>query len=145
MAYSSDADLIKIRPNILDFGYDNYDDQHTEAKRQIDRDIEAGWYYSEAAIRGYSPTITRFDPTLISDASQLLILSCYKTLSLIYEFLAKDLPEDGLSTMRDYYEKKYKEELAAVIGYGITYDWEDDGIDDSDLSTPTPPRRLHRC
>ena len=42
--YSTDDDLVKIRPNILDLGVPEWIDQHKEAFSIINRALVARWY-----------------------------------------------------------------------------------------------------
>lgn len=60
-------------------------------------------------------------------------LACYKTLYLIYRFLANDQAEVGsFEKQRDYFDSLYKEEFEKVLNRGVPYDWDESGAIDSD-------------
>ena len=145
--YSVDADLQKRRPNILGLGVSSWPDQHTEAFDYINRDLDTGWYRNAATSRGVDYHVAKFAPSLILDVdSQLKDLGVYKTLELIYEFLAKDSVQDEFSSLSKNYMKKYEVELKRVISRGIDYDWDGSGLIESDEAyTPAPSRRLTRA
>jgi hypothetical protein len=143
--YSNDLDLVKIRSNIMNHNVDDWTEKHTEAKSDIDRAIEKRWYPDAAADQGVDYTETVFDADLL-DPDQLTRLSSYKALELIYQFLMKDTPEeDGYSRQMKHFKEKYDEELQALMSYGITYDWGDDGTFDDDDRLTTQRRRIHRA
>ncbi len=125
--YSTDLDLVDIRPNILQLGISDWTTKHTEAKRQIDRLVESRWYQSEAAEYGVNPESVPYDSDLLS-ATQVKRLSCFKTLELIYESLMKDTPEeDGFSRQMKHFHERFNDELQTLLSLGIEYDWDDDG------------------
>lgn len=142
--YSTDDDLVKIRPNILDLGQASWEDQHLQAFDLINRTLISRWYKLQAAEMGVDWYLTEFDPDLV-DATQLVRLSCYKTLELAYEYLMKDTPDsDGFERHRALYAKKYSQELAELLALGINYDWDADDEIDTDEKYVTSPRRLYR-
>jgi len=142
--YSTDADLLKIRPNILNLGMPTWEDLHIEAFDIINRTLIARWYKEIAAEHGVDWWLTEFDPDYV-DATQLVRLSCYKVLELAYMQLMKDSPEsDGFERHRDYFEKKYSQELKEVLAIGINYDWDADDEIDTDEKYETSPRRIWR-
>jgi hypothetical protein len=126
--YASDLDLVKIRPNILNLGVKNWDDQHAEATRQINRVLEKRWYYERAADHGIDPTTTPFDQTKV-DGEQVKNLACYKALELVYLYLMKDAPSpDGFEREYKIFRDLYKEELSDLVTIGINYDWDEDDL-----------------
>lgn len=145
MAYSTDADLLKIRPNILSLGVDAWADQHTEADAILTRSLEL-WYKQEAAKRCVSTdeldtdyTEIEFDADKLLNAStQLKRLSCYKTLELAYLYLMQDgeAVGEGYNAQRKLFADMYEREWKAVVDAGIDYDWDDDGSIDYTESTP---------
>lgn len=127
MAYSTDGDLQKIRSTIMSLGVDDWSDFHDAAKTAIDRDLEVKWYRQASVNMGYDWRFTPFDPSLLLNAaSQLLDLSCFKTLFLIYRYLAQDttVEQDAYGQQRSYWERQYEMELGRVIERGIDYDWD---------------------
>lgn len=142
--YCTDNDLLKIRPNILELGVSSWEDQREIAYTTINRVIRARWYQSAAVAMGYDPLVTAFDPTRVQD-NDLNDLECYKTLELAYMYLAKDQPEqDGFERLSDKYARKYGQELEAILGMGLSYDWSGDGEFEYDETYITSPRRISR-
>ena len=143
--YSTNDDLIKIRPNILDLGVGNWEEQHVEAFAIINRALISRWYKVVAGEHGVDWWLTEFDPDLV-DSSQLLRLSCYKTLELAYTYLMKDGPDpDGFERNAKNFGKKYGQELKEVLGIGITYDWDADDEYDTEEKYEPAPRRNYRA
>lgn len=143
--YSTDDDLVKIRPNILDLGIGDWEEQHMEAFEIINRVLISRWYKIIAGEHGVDWWLTEFDPDLV-DSSQLLRLSCYKTLELIYTYLMKDGPDpDGFERNSKNFGKKYNEELKEVLSIGITYDWDADDEFDTEEKYEPAPRRIYRA
>ena len=145
VVYSTDDDLIKIRPNILDLGVPEWIDQHKEAFKIINRAIIARWYKSVAAENEVDWTTTEFDADLV-DISQVLRLACYKTLELAYIYLTQDSPNPGgFERENEAFARRYNSELNEVLAIGLSYDWDqDDEFDDSE-KYQQPIRRLKRC
>lgn len=126
MAYSTDDDLIKVQKDILSIaGTDNaWDDQHDEAELQINRDIEMNWFVAAANVNGSD---AKFDAALIEPTEQLLRLSVYKTLELIYLFVSQSKKDDPFIAKMELFKAKYDKELIDVITKGVEYDWSGDG------------------
>lgn len=144
MAYSIDADMLKIRPNILSLGVDAWTDQHTEADALINRDLES-WYKKEAVKRGsddfdFSDDVEiEFDADKLLNAdTQLTRLACYKTLELAYLYLMQDgeAAGEGYNAQRKLFAEMYEQEWRAAQNAGIDYDWDDDGDIDYTESRP---------
>lgn len=151
MAYSTDADLIKIRPNILGLGVSSWEsepnDKHTEAYSLINRALIYKWYKTVAYSMGVDDwRATEFDPDLI-DQNQVNLLSCYKTLELIYLYLMKDSPEpDGFEREMKIFRGLYNDEFKELLAIGINYDWDGDETIESPDEKYIPSRReLVRC
>lgn len=125
--YCTDDDLVKIRPNILDFGVEDLDDQMEEATKVINRQIEAGWYRGVAEDYVINWRETAFDQDkLLNAASQLTRAGSYKSLELIYMFLMKDTPEaDGFDRERKLFKSLFDEEIKSVLAVGLDYDWDE--------------------
>jgi hypothetical protein len=134
MAYSTDSDLLKIRSTIMSLGVDDWSDFHNLAKTAIDKDLEAKWYRTAALAAGYDWKYTPFDADLLlNSATQLKDLSCYKTLFLIYRYLAQDttIDRDAYGQQRTYWAMVYDEELKSVIDRGLDYDWDESATIDT--------------
>lgn len=142
--YSNDEDLQRIRPNILQFGVADWTDQHEEAFRQINRALISRWYRQAVADRNIDYRETEFDPDNV-DISQVLRLSCYKTLELAYLYLMKDAPDpDAFERQMKLFQKLYFNELDEVLAIGINYDWDEDNSIASDEKYDVPNRTLLR-
>ena len=129
MAYSIDADLVKIKSNILDLGVSSWSDQQTEAEAIIDRTLENKWYKIVAGDYNVDYRETAFNKDLLLDAeTQLTRLSCYKTFELAYLYLQKDTEQpDGFERQRQVFAALYLEELEHVLSLGLNYDWDGSG------------------
>lgn len=127
--YCTEDDLIKIRPNIMGLGVDDWSDQIEEAGNIIDRAIETFWYRRIAEENDINWRETTFDRNLLLSAStQLTRLGSYKTLERCYMFLAKDSKEpDAFERQRELFKKMYDDELSDVLDAGVDYDWDESG------------------
>ena len=147
MAYSEDSDLIEIRPDILDLGVSGWDAKHNEAQLIIDRAIDRKWYRSIALDNNLDYRDVPYDGDNLSDGGvQLLRLSCYKTLELIYLFVQKNTEKgDGFERQRKIFKDLYTEEFNDVINSGIDYDWDRSGEVSIDEQMQTKKRRARRA
>jgi len=145
--YSTDADLLLIRSNILSLGVSEWGDKHTEAKEFIDRSIAAKWYRTVAADNNVDYLEVPFDgDNLLNEGSQLKRLSCYKALQLIYIDLMKELPEqDGFERHSNKFESLYNKELSEVLSYGLDYDWNLSGAITTSERDQPKKRRLRKA
>ena len=143
--YSVDADLVKIRPNILGFGIESWKDQHIEATSYINRILESRWYKEVASNNNVDWRVTAFDSDKV-DASQVKQVACYKTLELVYLYLMKDSPDaDGFEREMKIFQKLYATEIDLVLSLGVNYDWDDDDTIQQDERLQPRFRRLVRA
>ena len=145
--YATDADLVAKRPNVLQLDPDHstWDFKHTEATEEINHDIELEWYRDNAYARGVDPSTNPFDADLLQNVTRLKNLAVYKTLELIYEYVAKDISDCPYDKERDYFAKKYSVEFKRVMAMGLDYDWnEDSTLDDGEKLNKASPRTLER-
>lgn len=143
--YSTDSDLVQVAPKILDYNVSDWTFMHTRSKEIIDRILEQKWYRPESTHRGLLYEDTPFDADLL-DASQLVWLSCYKALELIYQYLMKPGPtEDFFERQSKYFADRFTTELNQLLGLGITYDWDQDDEYDEDERIQPQRRRLGRA
>jgi hypothetical protein len=142
--YSTDDDIVKIRPNILSLGVSDWEEHHQKAFTTINRTLISRWYRGVAEEYDVDWRETEFDPEKV-DTDQLLDLACYKTLEYCYMHLMKDAPDpDGFERLMEKFRKLYNEELREILALGINYDWdEDDTIASSEKYQPSQ-RRLVR-
>ena len=143
--YCEDADLINIRPNILELGVASWDTQSIDAFDIINRTLIAKWYKNVALEHDIVDwRTTPFDPEKV-DPEQIKRMACYKTLELAYMHLMKDSSTaDGFERETDFFRDRYNEELTIILGLGVNYDWDaDDTISDDEKYEPQI-RRLVR-
>jgi len=144
MAYTTDADLMAIRPQILQLGVESWDQYHTDAATTVDEVLEVRWYRGEADQRGFNYTTTPFDGDLL-DTTQIKKLVAYKVLELCYEYLMKEMSEaDGFERFMKLYNKRYENELQRLLALGLHYDWDEDDTVDQDEKFAQQYRRLAR-
>lgn len=142
--YSTDADIVEIRANILSLGVDDWTFKHEEAFAIINRTLNKRWYKGAADELGYDWRVTLFDPDLLH-LDEVVRLACYKTLELAYLYLMNDAPEpDGFERQMRIFRDFYNEELKIIMSTGLSYDWDaDDDIEGDELYLRLP-RRLTR-
>ena len=141
MAYSTNDDLLKVQPNILNLGVADWTDQHNESELIVNRDIKTGWFEAAANAKGVTAD---FDPDLIEPIEQLTRLAVYKTLELVYLALFQDQLDDPFRQKMALFADKYKTEFNALIADGILYDWDEDGDGDESGINIENTRRLVR-
>jgi len=141
--YCTDADMVEVRPNILDFGVEDWENVREEAFSYINTMLIIRWYRSAATIQGIDYTVTEFDPDLL-DEDQIKKTAVYKSLELAYMSLMKEGAEaDGFERFSVYFGKEFIKAFDLLMGIGLKYDW--DGDDDTtDEIYINAPRRLYR-
>ncbi len=145
--FTTDADLVKKRANILELGVSAFPDQHLETARIILRDLKL-WYETEAQRRGIDAKDTPIDQALFLESDEEITpAATLLALSLCYDYLAKDLPiqNDGFKSQSLDYQKKFKDDWAACMLNGFSYDWDSSGSIDANERAIYEPRRLERC
>lgn len=144
--YSVDANIVAIRPNILLLGTTDWTFKHEAAFGMINRDIVGKWYKDVAPNQSIADwRTTAFDPDYI-DADQVNLLSCYKTLEIIYLYLMKDAPEeDAFEREMKLFRKMYNDEFAQLLEIGFNYDWDKDDTIEAVETYQSTPRTLSRC
>ena len=137
MAFSTDADLLAIAPDILSLGIDSFSTEHAKAQADIERHIRANWWDK----RGFSGELK---PQYLTD-SQWTRSSAYLVLwKYALPQLTNWVDNDRFLGMRDFYKSRYGEEIEAVFKDGVEYDDDNDGTIDEDEKTPINDGRLVR-
>ena len=137
MAFSSDADLLAIAPDILSLGIDSFSTEHAKAQSDIERHIRAVWWDK----RGFSGELK---PQYLTD-SQWTRSSAYLVLwKYALPQLTNWVDNDRFLGMIDFYKSRYGEEIEAVFKDGVEYDDDNDGTIDDDEKTPINDGRLVR-
>jgi len=133
MAYSSDADLLKLIPDILDFGIETFVQEHPKAKLDIERELRIKWW-PRKGIAG------EMDNSKLT-SSQFTMTSAYLVL---YRYVLPQLTNwtdgDRFGNMIDFYKARYGEELEAVLADGVEYDEDGDGNIKLDEKQPVGQR-----
>jgi hypothetical protein len=142
--YSTDEDIVKIRPNVLTVGVSDWQTQHEESFDIINRALIGKWYKAIADEYGVDWRVTPFDPDLV-DIDQVRRLASYKALELLYLYLMKDSPEaDGFEREMTLFRNRYNDELMEILAIGINYDWDESGTIEPDETYQPKIRRLQR-
>tara|TARA_R110002012_G_scaffold175143_1_gene339998 strand:+ start:137 stop:550 length:414 start_codon:yes stop_codon:yes gene_type:complete len=137
MAFSSDADLMDIIPDILSFGIDSFSTDHAKAQADIERKIRADWWDK----RGFSGELK---PQYLTD-SQWTRANAYLVLwKYALPQLTNWVDGDRFQGMIDFYKSRFAEEIEAVFKDGVEYDDDNNGTIDDDEKTPINDGRLVR-
>ena len=137
MAFSSDADLLNITPDILSFGIDSFSSDHAKAQADIERKIRADWWDK----RGFSGELK---PQYLTD-SQWTRANAYLVLwKYALPQLTNWVDGDRFQGMIDFYKSRFAEEIEAVFKDGVEYDDDNNGTIDDDEKTPINDGRLVR-
>ena len=124
MAFSSDSDLTAIIPDILQLGISSFSDEHAKAEADIKREIRRRWWPRT----GYPGEM---DETLLTD-SQWTRANAYLVLwKYALPQLTNWVDGDRYREMLNFYRDMYAQELEAVFGDGVEYDYNDDGTIES--------------
>ncbi|HAS23830.1 MAG TPA: hypothetical protein DCR51_12080 [Idiomarina loihiensis] len=123
MAFSSDADLIKLVPDILSLGITSFTLEHPKAQADIERDLRIKWWPRKRR----SGDTEEMDNSKLTDsqftqAASFLVLWMY-----VLPKLTNWVDNDRFLEMIDFYKARYGEEMEAVYGDGIEYDLDGDG------------------
>lgn len=124
MAFSTDSDLTAIIPDILSLGISSFSGEHAKAEADIKREIRSRWWPRT----GYSGEM---DDTLLTD-SQWTRANAYLVLwKYALPQLTNWVDGDRYREMLNFYRDMYAQELEAVFGDGVEYDYNDDGTVES--------------
>jgi len=137
MAFSTDADLTDIVPDILTLGITSFADEHPKAQADIEREIRNRWWEK----RGISGEL---NPDYLTD-SQWTRTAVYLVLwKYALPQLTNWVDGDRFQSMIDFYKARYAEEIEAVFQDGVEYDDDNSGTIEGDEKTPINHGRLIR-
>ena len=129
MAYSSDADLLKLIPDILDLGIQSFVLEHPKAEAEIQRERRIKWW-PRKNISG------AMDNSKLT-AAQFTAVSAYLVL---WRYALPQLTNwtdgDRFGNMIEFYKARYGEELESVLADGVDYDADGDGNVKEDEKQP---------
>lgn len=137
MAFSTDWNLQEIIPDILDFGIDNFIEEHARAQAELEREIRNRWWHRTG-------NAGELDASLLTE-SQWTKANAYLVLwKYALPKLTNWVDNDRFLQMIDFYRVRYGEELEAVFADGVEYDADEDGTVQNDEKLPKPLNRLDR-
>lgn len=137
MAFSRDYNLQELIPDILDFGIDNFIDEHALAQADIEREIRNRWW-KHSGISG------EMDSSLLTE-SQWTRSSSYLVLwKYALPKLTNWVDNDRFLEMITFYKARYGEEVEAVFADGVEYDANEDGQIEEGEKQPSSISRLNR-
>ena len=137
MAFSTDWNLQEIIPDILDFGIDNFIEEHATAQADVVREIRSKWW-PRRGITG------EMDTSLLTE-SQWTKAAAYLVLwKYALPKLTNWVENDRFMHMIDFYRVRYGEEMEAVFADGVEYDVNSDGTVEDKEKLPSPLNRLDR-
>jgi hypothetical protein len=137
MAFSRDWNLQEIIPDILDFGIDNFIDEHARAQAELEREIRNRWWHRT----GYAGEL---DTSLLTDSQWTKANSYLVLWKYALPKLTNWVDNDRFLQMIDFYRVRYGEEMEAVFADGVEYDFDEDGTVQDDEKLPKPLNRLDR-
>ena len=118
MAFSTDANLVDLVPDILELGITAFTDEHTKAQSDIERELRIRWW-PRKGLTG------EMDSAKLTD-SQFTRCSSYLVLwRYALPQLTNWIDGDRFTSMIEFYKARYGEELEAILNDGVEYD--DDG------------------
>lgn len=137
MAFSTDYNLQEIIPDILEFGIDNFIDEHATAQAELEREIRNRWWHRTGKAG-------EMDTSLLTE-SQWTKANAYLVLwKYALPKLTNWVDNDRFLQMIDFYRNRYGEEMEAVFADGVEYDDDEDGTVQDDEKLPKPLNRLDR-
>ena len=132
MAMSTDNDLLKYQPEILNYGIDEFTAEHEKAREDILRKLRSEWWNKAKNYNSF-PGNNRYaemDATKLTE-SQFTRVAVYRVLSdYILPQLTKwntEGDEDKFQVMMTHYQRRFKTEFAEILMDGVEYDFDNDG------------------
>lgn len=137
MAFSTDWNLQEIIPDILDFGIENFIDEHATAQAELEREIRNRWWHRTG--RAGEMNSALLTESQWTKATAYLVLWKHALPKL-----TNWVENDRFLHMIDFYRVRYGEELEAVFADGVEYDYDEDGTVQDEEKLPKPLNRLDR-
>jgi hypothetical protein len=137
MAFSTDADLVDLVPDILQLGITAFTDEHPKAQADIERELRIKWW-PRKGIAG------EMDDSKLTD-SQFTRCASYLVLwRYALPQLTNWVDGDRFTSMIDFYKSRYGEELQDILSDGVEYDADGDSVIQDDEKNAFSPNRLTR-
>jgi len=141
MAFSTDADLQTIVPDILDLGVDTFADEHGKAQADLEREIRSKWWPRTGRKGEMNPLLLTVSQW--TRCSSYLVLWKY-ALPQLTNWVSQGGGTDRFREMISFYRDLYGQELESVLRDGVEYDFDEDGIIQDDEKDLTFTGRLTR-
>lgn len=149
MAMSTDDDLLKYQPEILNYGIDEFTEEHAKARDDVLRKLRSEWWSKAKTYYAFpgNSKYAEMDETKLNE-SQFTRVAVFRVLS---EYALPQLTkwnneneEDKFQVMMKHYEKRYKTEFEEILLDGVEYDFDDDGVVQDDERGSIHADRLYR-
>ena len=121
MAFSTDEDLVKIIPDILDLGIFSFASEHAKAEEDIKREIRNRWW-PRTGFKG------EMNADLLTDSQWTRANSYLVLWKYVLPQLTNWVQGDRFREMIPFYRDLYNQEIESVLKDGIEYDFNEDGI-----------------
>ena len=121
MAFSTDADLMTLVPDILALGIDSFENEHAKAQSDIERELRIKWW-DKKGLDG-ELTSSYLTSTQFSRCSAYLVLWKYALPQL-----TNWVDGDRFQSMINFYRSRYGEELDMILRDGVEYDANNDSV-----------------
>lgn len=137
MAFSTDANLVDLIPDILSFGITQFTDEHPKAQSDIERELRIKWW-PKKGISGEMDNAKLTDAQFTRCASYLVLW--------LYALpqLTNWVEDDRFMHMITFYRARYGEEMEAILNDGVEYDADGDGTIQVDEKIANDANRLDR-
>tara|TARA_A100001201_G_scaffold41668_1_gene42658 strand:- start:3541 stop:3990 length:450 start_codon:yes stop_codon:yes gene_type:complete len=142
-------DIKKYEPNILDYGIDSFEQDITEAAKDVTRDLRIRWWPSYANSGKYD--ISVLNSSLEMDDGKLTASQFTRAVvyfALGYHIMPKlssfNAESDLFERKFEFYRKEYSREFEKVVLDGVEYDLDSSGSITNSEKEPTYYRRLKR-
>jgi len=120
MAFSNDANLVDLIPDILQLGITSFSSDHAKAQADIERQLRIRWWI-KVGVEGEMDN-NKLTDSQFTRASSYLVLWLYALPQL-----TNWVDGDRFVSMIDFYRARYGEEMEAIFGDGVEYDFNADG------------------
>lgn len=121
MAFSIDADLMTLVPDILDLGVTSFSTEHAKAEIDILRELRINWW-NRKNIEG-DINVDYLTTSQFTRCSAYLVLWKYALPQL-----TNWVDGDRFQSMILFYKSRYGEELEAILRDGVEYDANNDNV-----------------
>ena len=141
MALFSENDMLEYMPDLHNYGIQDFANMIAKTDEDIYRLLRVEWY---PKLQGRRTSWTDFDTTKLKD-SQLKRSAVYYCLyKYVLPKLTKFDPDgDSFQTQISYYKAQFDEEFD-IAKRELYYDWNDDGVYESNEQEIQPAQRLVR-